>query len=140
MSKRTVLGVVVATFVLTASGAAFSGSATMQNPVELLSYDRNTDVLDGLPAGSNAQSYLHTNQTEHLFSTPIEQFPNGPCRGFAVEWNRQVDFAIDHGADLETRRSFNVLLVHMAEESCNAAISSDLSQSPAPIVSISPTP
>jgi hypothetical protein len=142
MSKRSWLGLVVASFVMTASGAAFSGNPPPPpiSPIELLDYDASTDVLDGLPPGSNAQEYLHTDQSVHNFTPPIEQFPNGPCRGYAVEWNRQVDFAIDHGVDLETRRSFQILLTHMAENACNASISSDTSQNPAPIVSINPVP
>jgi hypothetical protein len=141
MSKRSWLGLVVASFVMTASGAAFSGNATLQNPVELVGFDESSEVLDGIPPGqAGAQAYLHTDQTEHLASPPINQFPNNPCRGFAIEWNRQVDLATDRGIDLETRQSFRVLLTHMAEASCSTAISSDLSQNPAPIVSISPTP
>lgn len=140
MSKRTWFGLIVATFVMTASGAAFSGNPTLQSPVQVLDFDESTQVLYGLPPGQNAHAYLHTDQSVWLFSTPIQEYPSGPCRGIAVEWNRQVEFAADHGVDLEVRQSFIHLMLRMADHSCNTAISSDLSQNPSPIVSINPTP
>ena len=87
-------------------GALLAGSASEK--VVATGYNADTHTVTGVTAGSEIRKLRHSAATSHDYAS-LTDFPPGPGRGLAVQWNLAVfqdkpastfDRLLDRAADL----------------------------------------
>jgi hypothetical protein len=126
----------VASAVMLAAGAAFSGGITISS-AQLVSFDRATNELTALPSGAKLTTYLNQTFTSYV-AADLRQFePPDPCFPPVQAWNFMVKF--DATYHVQSNFIFQLLLGQMSALGCNANLTSISSGAPQPLVGIQPT-
>jgi hypothetical protein len=138
MNKKFASGGLVATAILLASGAAFSGSVSTLRSAEIVEFSAAThEVFTSV--NSEVNVFLHEPGTVHLPAIfGPHSHPPDPCFGLALTWDSVV--FVDTITRTENTVAFEVLLGLMAGFQCNAEVTSEIvtGSAPAPIVSMLP--
>jgi hypothetical protein len=138
MKMRIVWSGLVASAVLLASGAAFSGGTTT-DVAELMDFDKSTSQLWAYPQGQALTAFQHTPHTQHLLAELSHLTPPDPCIPLGNFWNQIVRF--DERHNVNSTLAFETLLTLMSDYQCRATVTSVPTQGggAAALVSIRPS-